>query len=245
MGLLVYGNKKSDTKRQIKIFNLTTGHSEITFPIGAECTGGCQAEFILSTSNLDAAIGEVSVPTSKLFSVGTPVTQVSDFSLAIEREQKKIDVQIELQEAVTKPGQETEFTVRLRDPESKSPISGEIAVFVVDKAVLDLKPMPLSTFDEALAQAIQSFPQSISAYFTKFIAKNSYERVRDIIFRRLTANPFVEISSWPMLPSAWMSDDFDIEDAEYFERFRVVLTDFFQDFGIRFVWIFLFVFFTV
>eukprot|EP01127_Copromyxa_protea_P019958 TRINITY_DN6582_c0_g1_i1.p1 TRINITY_DN6582_c0_g1~~TRINITY_DN6582_c0_g1_i1.p1 ORF type:complete len:1992 (-),score=234.88 TRINITY_DN6582_c0_g1_i1:99-6074(-) len=221
IGFLVWGNPPDI---QYKLQKIGLGFQEFTFELGQESKGGSSARFVISTGYQEWD-SNITVPTSVLFSVETPTTITQDLTIIISTETKDLEASIELQSPVVLPGTPTEFTVRLTEPGNNVPFSGEVAVFVVDKAVLDLMPLPLTKFNETLARVNHVFSTPLSFDYTKFVAKDTYENTRSIVFRRLTANPFLSLHSWDLFPTLGLRSDFDMSDEEYFMGFSEYITE--------------------
>lgn len=89
---------------------------------------------------------------------------------------------------------------------------------------MDLKPVPMSRFNETLRQSQEYLTEYFRSSSVSTVASKAYATVRDILLRRLSHSPFISEYNWPLLPSWDMS--IDLSDDEYFRRYYEIVTEF-------------------
>ena len=106
------------------------------------CLGGCAVNIVISVPTQTALPQlPVDLAMSSMFDPTLPQRITSSHTLAVVGASSEITVDVKVDAAVAKPGQKAGFTVALKDA-AGNPVAGEVAVFVVDKAFLDVKPHP-------------------------------------------------------------------------------------------------------
>jgi len=140
--LLVWGNGLGGRSL---VTALATGPQTLQLPIGDECFGGCRATIVVSSPAQPEASPAlpVDLATSALFDSRLPRRIVSQHALDVIDDSRKLSVTVQLDVPVLAPGSEAGLTVTLTDA-SGNPAAGEVAVFVVDRAFLDVAPHPPS-----------------------------------------------------------------------------------------------------
>jgi len=202
MVLILWGNSQN---QRAKIFqNLEYEETNISQVIGWECTQSCPLNFILVSPRSKNVTLPVNIPTSVLFDINSPASITKSFTININNNMnpKYLDVTITKEKDVVAPGNRTSFTISLS--KQGIPTSGEVAVFVVDKAVLDLKPIPDNFFNETLSQSSSILYDNDYSIFDSrvtLVTKEDYLRVRDIVERRFKplGNRFMAPSNYPLL----------------------------------------------
>eukprot|EP00928_Gymnodinium_smaydae_P025374 TRINITY_DN20229_c0_g4_i1.p1 TRINITY_DN20229_c0_g4~~TRINITY_DN20229_c0_g4_i1.p1 ORF type:complete len:2105 (+),score=387.02 TRINITY_DN20229_c0_g4_i1:758-6316(+) len=127
---------------------LDGGHVSLQLPaLGDECSDGCRLLLLFaSTSN---ASNTVPVPASPILDPTLPESATKTFDLEIARGPvRELTVSLEVDQKVALPGSEQRFKISLTDA-SGAPAKGQVCVFAVDQAMLDLKPHPPANLTSA------------------------------------------------------------------------------------------------
>eukprot|EP01127_Copromyxa_protea_P014406 TRINITY_DN4004_c0_g1_i10.p1 TRINITY_DN4004_c0_g1~~TRINITY_DN4004_c0_g1_i10.p1 ORF type:complete len:1490 (-),score=239.07 TRINITY_DN4004_c0_g1_i10:1700-6169(-) len=195
------------------------GQTDVSFVLGKECMGGCLSRFHLFSGAGNST--DLKVPISRLFDPSGPATIMLSKQIYVTLPVKNVLVQIELASAVVTPGEASEFSVMLSNDRGR-PVSGEVAIFIVDKAVLDLKPVPMTSYNESLSQALSFSQEYFSSSSTSVVSFRTYQQLGDLLHKRLSLSPYISESHW----SLFDSDTVDLNDSEYFQSFFEAITDF-------------------
>eukprot|EP01125_Pyxidicula_operculata_P000304 TRINITY_DN10363_c0_g1_i1.p1 TRINITY_DN10363_c0_g1~~TRINITY_DN10363_c0_g1_i1.p1 ORF type:complete len:2120 (-),score=451.00 TRINITY_DN10363_c0_g1_i1:124-6228(-) len=214
--LLRWGNAPNS---QVRIEEISAGITELNITIGQECYGGCNFDLILSKPR-SIGVEAPSVPTSILFDHNAATIITRNFFINVENEKKNIDVAITVDKEILEPGDQSSFYVQIT--KDGSPVSGEVAVFIVDKAVLDLKEHPIPRYNESLSYFSLAQYFSISHDSKNWISDEGYIEASKILARRFKADPWFN-GKWSTVPTSCL-DQLDQTDEEYFERFSHAIT---------------------
>jgi len=219
--LLRWGNHPNS---QTKLATLSQGLQYVSFNLGVECSFGCSLDIIHAAP---AVVNMMmftnnTVPTSVLFNPDAPVTSVAQLIVKIQIPPKNIDVQV-VSEDIVEPGQESSITIHLQA--NGQPTSGDVAIFMVDKAVLDLKPNPISFFNETLNSYTYLTTYTVTDSNSDLVSLSSYYNSRDIIRRRLQASYWYKPGPWSLYPTSGLNP-LDVSDDEYFAYYKSAATIF-------------------
>lgn len=197
------------------------GTTRISVPIGQECFGGCRLDVVLTAPQNSFQLA-VPLPTSNLYNPAAPYSLTKTFSIDIDEPTKDLDVQISLQEEIAAPSTTSSFVVSVK--QNGSPAPAEVAIFVVDKAVLDLVPHPILDYAGSLAERYLAQYYNMNDDRDSLSYETAYIAVRNILARRLTADPWVT-PVWPVHPVGRDDciDNIDLSDEDYFAQYVVNL----------------------
>jgi hypothetical protein len=143
-GLVVWGNTAEWRHKLLE--DVAPGPHRIELgPLGAECRGGCKAALILAVGRRAApAAGAalLGIPVGKLFSALGPYTMSDAVTIKIVRSEARLDVSVSVAPAVIPPAGDARITVEVKS-EGLLAAGAQVAVMVVDRAILDLMPYKL------------------------------------------------------------------------------------------------------
>ena len=211
--MVVWGNRISRKTRVTEL--LEGGKQTISVAIGAECRGGCRVNIVLSVPTQDSLPTlPVDLAFSSMFDATLAQRITSTHTLAVVGESTEITVGIKVDTAITKPGQAAGFTVELKDAFGK-PVSGEVAVFVVDKAFLDVKPHPSQDLNEKFKLDLQAPARKMVSNTNDMIGGKTYDKSKARI-HTLDAKDKWITPSWPL--RAGENQQFDLAVDDYLER---------------------------
>jgi hypothetical protein len=128
---------------------------------------------------------------------------------------------LQLSSTVVEPGSDVDVTVSLRDVDG-NPLVGEVTVVVVDKAMLDLKPVAELDGVAAFSQASSASIAPAMVYSGAVTSDDGYADSRDTFARRLSLDPWTPLYSWPVYPGA--GAPVDSSDSDYLSLFRYQAT---------------------
>src|SRR5690606_17493072 len=97
---------------------------------------------------------------------------------------------------------------------------GEIALWVVDKSILDLKPTPPPSFFSVLFNEYFS----ASNIYRTITSEDVYKKTFEIIMRRIKHNGWLRDLQWEF-NSNWGSPSYDTPDEEFHKNKYTVLTE--------------------
>jgi hypothetical protein len=165
-----------------------------------------------------------SVTTSILFDPLSPDVNYNTLPITINVPARNINVSIDAEDIVV-PGKSTQLTVNLT--KDGKPVSGEVAIFIVDKSVLDLKPNPIPLYNESLSTYLinQYYLPMIKDSRDRIASSAAYIQIREIIQRRFQESPWYDPNTWPVLPQSTLSE-FDVTDEEFFYYYKSIITEF-------------------
>jgi hypothetical protein len=124
----------------------TVGENIVSIPVGLECKTGCSFLFVLSVPQQTAAfIGRFEgIRTATYLDLQAPRVFSYVASLAIRDEQNMLAVAVTAALPKAAPGANVEVSVELTNPANGRSMEGEVAIFVVDQAFLDVEPHPIT-----------------------------------------------------------------------------------------------------
>lgn len=124
---------------------------------------------------------------------------------------------------IVSPGSFSEIELSVTQSLGNEPaVSSELCIFVVDKAVLDLKPNPVVLFNES-GYLYEEYPTMVQAS-TRALARG-YEISLETIRRRLAYSPYYS-PTWDLVSDEYSKKYVDMSDEEYFNNTFSMLTDF-------------------
>jgi len=228
--LIMWGNGLQEVRKMQKL--LRAGEEEIAVEIGNECFKGCTIQVTIHAPKQNQSlILPVQVPISALFDPTLPVQISSTHRINIVEEDEELDVLVRPQNSIISPGSTARVRIEVKDKAGK-PVEAQIALFVVDKAILDLKPPPTPTtpmFDI-------TFRESFATHSThsQLSSEKIFNKTFEILHRRvqhdgwlgflqfLATNPFPRYPTWIPPPGS----EYDLSDAEFYDRHVTQLTPF-------------------
>ena len=148
---------------------------------------------------------------SSLFDATLPQRITSSHTLVVKGASSVITVGVTVDAAIAKPGKKAGFTVTLKDA-AGNPVAGEVAVFVVDKAFLDIKPHPShdlnAKLDVDLAAGNRPMVSNTGGMLGGTRYASSKGRVDTLHAKDVWVNPY-----WPT--TAGRSNQFDLGVDQY------------------------------
>jgi len=221
--LLTWGDR---IKKNMKQVMLETGQVTIDVPLAQECTKGCNLAAILHVPRIgkDALVMPVPIPISPLFDLHAPrsVFQILPISVITKDVQLGINLQVHAVDSVALPGSETQVSVSLIDQSTSTHLSGEVAVFAVDRAFLDLKPHEIRDLqsDFSIDQADQFH---FSSSYQSLAFESGYNASIQTAVRRLGLDPWLPIDL-PLIARPGRA--IDRNDSAYLSGFSTRITQF-------------------
>ena len=150
---------------------------------------------------------------SPLADITAPFGSIQTFTYTV-REQSEAALLVTTDAIIVSPGEDTELTLQLDIDDE--PSAGEVTVFLVNKAWLDLAPPPSSDdiYGELLPLAQSSLWGQVST--TDLLgSQRAYENGKAIITRRLARDPWLQLS-WPLRPDYGSDRDLLLSDEQFF-----------------------------
>jgi len=224
--LVRFGKSWADSKFTFQ--DGSWGLQTLSFPLTSACLGGCSVTIFVVAPRGQTIQLPTPVPTSILFDVSNPSFQsAAQIYLNVVEEAEHLSVAIALDRDIVEPGKPAGFTVSVKDAQG-SPVQGEIAVFIVNKAVLDLMPHPIVDATPVLRT------QTPGSYFNGQVSDNragisletSYNAVKDIIARRIQRNPWVNPTFSLYHHQYGGVSDLDLDDDTFFSQSSAPITEF-------------------
>jgi hypothetical protein len=139
----------------------TVGENIVSIPVGLECHTGCSFLFVLSVPQQTRAFIDrfKGIRTATYLDLRAPRVFSYVASLAIRDEQSMLAVAVTAAVPKAAPGANVEVSVELTNPANGRLMEGEVAIFVVDQAFLDVEPHPITVLHLAsllpLSQCVQ------------------------------------------------------------------------------------------
>ncbi|CAE7229083.1 Snapc3, partial [Symbiodinium natans] len=181
----------------------------------------CQVHvFACSTEDPSSIFNNV--PHSVHYPQAAPIWAHQEVKLHISRPSSALKVQVAPNVASTAPGSDVEIEVKVSQAGQ-----AEVAVMVVDKAWLDLRPSklqdPLKAFEPSEIEA--RGPQwHIVTSLDGISSGDALGKATEIVRQRLEQNPWMGFLSWPI--SLRRADKSELDDDDYLERWGQELTAF-------------------
>jgi hypothetical protein len=210
---------------QHKILTPTQGLNSILIKLGPECLYGCYLQVVLVSPRVSSGSADNSVPTSILFDPLSPDANYNTLPIIINVPARTINVSI-ITDDIVEPGKFTQLMINLT--QEGNPVSGEVAIFIVDKAALDLKPNPIPFYNESLSNYwINQYYLSgmITDSRDRIASSAAYIKIKEIIQRRFQTSPWYSPNYWPVFPQSTLSE-FDVTDEEFFDYYKSIITEF-------------------
>ena len=193
-----WGNKLA--KQQLTTAVLAAGPVSVDVPLSQECRGGCRVMIILTAPTQLATLSlPVQLPTSPLFDISEATVITSQHTLSVPSHEHELSVSVQLDNHIVEPGATAGFTVTLTDANGR-PVAGEVGVFAVDQAFLDLKPHP--AVDLASAFALNMLDGSRFASHSSLESLASAAGVDNMKTRMQTLvemDPWSSLWQWPLV----------------------------------------------
>lgn len=194
------------------------GSTKLTFTLGDESPIQSFVDVTLVLvaprvpSRMEPNLG---VPVSIMYDTNGPVKLSSSFQIQIVRPPDTLSVEVSMNNPIALPGSQVSITIQVS--KENSPVSNaEVALFVVDKAALDLVPIEPVHFDERLANPyIYSQISEVHSSFDVLGYAASYKKILQVLLERFEANPWALHEDWPLYPSPY-PNNLDLSLIDYF-----------------------------
>ena len=156
--LVTWGNNGLSQRRR-KFVTLPAGPVNFTIPVGEECHGGCEVQaYVLVGSQPDVKL-PIEQPKSQLFDLGLPgAALLQPLHIPVTAVVATGIAAVEIHAPVTAYASENvTITFDVTDEQGQPAEAGEIAVYVVDEALLDLLPYELPDLSKGCGDHFQPF----------------------------------------------------------------------------------------
>ncbi|CAE7212115.1 Snapc3, partial [Symbiodinium sp. CCMP2592] len=181
----------------------------------------CQA-YVFASSTEDPSTVLEHVPRSIHYPKAAPIWALQEVKFNISRPHNSLKVQVTAEAASTAPGSDVEIEVQV-DQRGQA----ELAVMVVDKAWLDLRPSklqdPLKAFEPNEIEA-RGPKWHVVTSLDGISSGDALQKATKIVRQRLEENPWVGFLSWPISLRRTDQSELDVDD--YLERWGQELTEF-------------------
>jgi hypothetical protein len=215
--LFIWGNRLE--QRQVLSETLTQGPNTLDVPVGNECEGGCAVTIVVSSPIQTAALMAlpVNLATSSLFDATLPQRFITQHTLSVTGDSRRLEVTVSVDAAELTPGSPAGFTVKVTDADG-APVAGEVALFVVDKAFLDLKPHPAEDLVAKFALDLTPGYRSGTSNTDSMIGGSTYELSKARLASLSKKEPWLRVynGQWPV--RAGQSQAFDLDADEYLSQ---------------------------
>eukprot|EP01045_Picozoa_sp_COSAG04_P006507 COSAG04_NODE_322_length_16880_cov_9.938621_2_plen_1548_part_00 len=189
--LVRWGNDGS-VPRKTKVFPLKRGPVLMNIPLGSECKGGCHARVAIAAPDNPEFKLPVAVPQALLLNLTQAQVVLPDaVSLPMSAAEEKLNITISAPQKIL-PDSETEVELQLQGPDGEG-VSGEFAVWIVDKALVDLLP---SSGDDL---------SDVETQFTPATADASVQSSYTTLSSALQAKTALTATLWRMQHDPWTS----------------------------------------
>jgi uncharacterized protein YfaS (alpha-2-macroglobulin family) len=196
--LLRWGNALNVQQRIVSVN--TVGDHSVDVAVGRECQGGCTLAAVLVSPRTYASQGgfslPIAVPISKVFDTNAPNVVYSTLAIPVADDKRALDVAISLPEltgSVAEPGATVNVKVTVSQADGDAirlAAGGEVAIFAVDRAFLDLTPSPLvATAKQFEIEMATTF--NVQSTHEFLAPRNAVSENVDVITRRANADPWL------------------------------------------------------
>ncbi|KAL6763015.1 hypothetical protein V8C86DRAFT_462822 [Haematococcus lacustris] len=238
--LMVWGNDLSSLSKQLS--QVPSGLVTLALPLGPECLGGCSVSLLLAvprvTANASAAV-TARLPTSRLFDPTAPHMLRLSVDLTVQ-ENRDLEVKLTIGQAgnssttgqaqtIVAPGAQTNISVAV-SRQGQSVADAEVTLVAVDKAVLDLLPLPLAGLVPDLIVKLLPYLSEVNMG-DAMVSPSALDEVLNSVRRRLALDPWISpdlaITPSKGLPS-WQRGSgmasVDMNDTAFFQRLFTAIT---------------------
>lgn len=198
--LLVWGNRLSRRSRTTGV--LPAGSQSLMVDVGEECIGGCTVSIVISSPTQSGGIMlPVDLATSSLFDATLPQRIVSQHILSVGSASGQLTVSVAVDDADLTPGSAAGFMVSLTD-DAGAAVSGEVAIFVVDQAFLDVVPHPTTDLHGSFQLDLTPGSMTTASNVDRLIGGSTYEFSKERIQSLAAKDPWVGLSqgTWAIQP---------------------------------------------
>ena len=193
--LLAWGNHYGH--RHMVSAHLPPGANRIELPqLGAECSQGCDVGLTLVAA-ADASRA-LTVPASPLLDPTAPMLARFTVALTIQPPPEELRLTVGVSAPVVAPGTRATLTVSLTDVDGR-PAGGEVTLFVVDKALLAVRPHPLRNLSRELRPRLPRLHPSQTDTYQQLASPSAVGNIQGALMRMLAADPWLPVS-WPSQP---------------------------------------------
>ena len=196
--LMAWGNVLSH--RHLVTDALAPGDHDIPLAaIGDECARGCD----VSVTLVAAADGSrrAPVPASPLLDMTGPMLARFTVTLDVAPPADPVRVALQVGAAVAQPGGTASLTLTLTDSAGQ-PVSGQVALFGVDKALLQVRPHPVQNLSTELTPSLPSDNYASTDTYSTLVAPSAIGTVFNALQAMLAADPWLSVSAWRLKPDS-------------------------------------------
>jgi hypothetical protein len=191
---------------------LPPGDGQITFPIGAECVGGCSISLQLAAvADADRTTLPGNVPTSPMLDPRGPMLASFTLSAEVPPLGMGLAVSLEPARAAEIPRGEAGLTIRLRDALTGKPVGGVVTLAAVDAAILQLCPHPPTDIGILLAPHPGGWYELLTSTYDQLVSAPALPATAAKLRDLLETDPFLRLT-WDARPS--ISGAWQLTDAE-------------------------------
>lgn len=212
LGLIVWD---SYNRHEIKKERFIFGSQSFTIPVTEKCKKGCVVSIILYTPNhIGLEPSTVQVPTSVLYDEKSAQTIQKTLQLKVD-EDNVLDFTLKPKDEILSPGASSSVQIQI-DP---NVTSGQITFWIVDKAILDLKPNDIPTshfFDFGQITA----GMNLDSTTKNFVSLNVYKTTKDILLRRYHKDGYIS-QNWDLFN---YFNNYDKTDQDFLKNLYTTIT---------------------
>eukprot|EP00971_Amphidinium_carterae_P207688 4121101-Amphidinium_carterae.1 len=133
---------------------------------------------------------QVPVPVARLFDPSLPEYVEHQIRLRVRRETSEVTVTLTPENKLAEPGSEQTVKVELQNADG-SPARGEVCIFAVDRAMLDLQPHPVVNLTESMKEV-----DNYGDYFQTYSSQRSLVSADVLNFTTSWLMRLAEVDPW-------------------------------------------------
>ena len=193
--LVLWGNQLQ--RRSLRPAPLAPGAAVIELDVGSECEGGCQVQvFLVASADVTRSLP---VPTSPLLDATLPMLGSHALSLSAPSAAASDTLQLTLTpwNTVQEPGTMAGVNISLTDA-TGNPVAGEVAIFAVDRALLQLKAHPTLDLPAAFQPSLDGEAYRQSSSFEQLTSAAGLNYSAAVMLSRLST-----VTGEPWLSAEW------------------------------------------
>jgi hypothetical protein len=192
------------------------GIQQLDFTVDRSCIGQCSVVVVIAAArNADFEL-PAELPVSPVADVLQPFTDTRTFIITVH-ETKTLQIELVVSSPMVAPSSEISLQIDLKSTSTGQNVGGEVALFLVNKAWLDLAPPSSSDLKQDLEPQMQLYTQAFSSTQQTLVSGSAFTNVAEIVERRTTHDPWTT-PSWPLRASDWSARNFALSDEEYYHR---------------------------
>eukprot|EP00741_Cyanophora_paradoxa_P018347 tig00000204_g17715.t2 len=195
---LVRWGSKARRSAQVDLPAAAAGEVEVPIEVGDECSGQCPVTVAIITPR--GAPGAAAFPpdlaVSPLLDPAAPRLILLQTALTVKEARRSLQLSVAPAKETLAPGAKASLKVSLKDADGR-PAAGEISIWAVEQALLDLMPHPLARLNETFRGPDAPWDQ-VGDSRQLLATASAYNLTVEVARRRMAKDPWLLPGAWPL-----------------------------------------------